>query len=68
MVSTKDIILHYASLYSQDLEEENDYVPEVLLLDALETNITDNQDDDNEFEDQVEQPDEESKDIQEDQT
>lgn len=51
-------------LYSHDLEEENDYVPEV--LDALETNITDNEDDDNEFEDQVDQPDEESKDIQED--
>lgn len=64
MVSTKD---NNASLYSHDLEEENDYVPEVfLLLDALESNITDNEDDDNEFEDQVDQPDEESKDIQED--
>lgn len=58
MVSAKD---NNASLYSYDLGETNDYVPEV--LDALETNITDNEDDDNEFEDQ---PDEESKDIQED--
>lgn len=41
MVSAKD---NNASLYSHDLGEENDYVPEV--LDALETNITDNKDDD----------------------
>lgn len=61
MVSAKD---NNASLYSHDLGEENDYVPEV--LNALETNITDNKDDDNEFEDQFDQPDKESKDIQED--
>lgn len=61
MVSAKD---NNASLYSHDLGEENDHVPEV--LDALETNITDIQDDDNEFEDQFDQPDEKSKDIQED--
>lgn len=53
-----------ASSYPNDLDEESEYVPEI--VEALETNVTDNEDDDNEFEIQVQRPEEEDDDEEED--
>ncbi|KAG5890321.1 hypothetical protein JTB14_009136 [Gonioctena quinquepunctata] len=46
--------------YPHDLDEESEYVLEV--LEASESNITDNEDDDDEFDVQVERPEEENDD------